>query len=186
MGKPKTLLERLCGHALSFGADSLSVERKKDGVDWVFAQIDSKKTRIFRATSGTDAKELRQNLTAAAKKPLRVVIAGNVFLLKVGIHYRSGEEAFDVVIDLAPAPDPSAKPSFTAKQGQYLAFIYHYSKIHRQAPAEADIQNYFRVSAPSVNGMVQTLERNGHIRRTPGRGRSIEILVDPKHIPKLE
>jgi hypothetical protein len=27
---------------------------------------------------------------------------------------------------------------FTSKQGQYLAFIYYYSKIHGTAPAEAD------------------------------------------------
>jgi hypothetical protein len=107
MGKPRTLLEELCGHALSFGADSISVERK-DGVDWVFAQNDGKNTRIFQATSARDAEELRQNLTAAAKKPVRTVIAGNVFLLTVRIHESSGEESFDVAIDLAPAPDPSA------------------------------------------------------------------------------
>src|SRR5580698_7400798 len=142
MGKPRTLLEELCRHALSFGADSISVE-PKDGVDWVFAQEDGQKTRIFRATSDRDAQELRQNLQAAAKKPIRTVIAGNVFLLTARIRESSGEEAFDLAIDLAPAPDPSAKPSFTAKQGQYLAFIHHYMKIHRQAPAESDIQNYF-------------------------------------------
>jgi hypothetical protein len=33
--------------------------------------------------------------------------------------------------------------------------------------------------------MIKTLERDCHIRRTPGQARSIEILVDPKHIPKL-
>jgi hypothetical protein len=33
--------------------------------------------------------------------------------------------------------DPSKPPKFTAKQGQYLASIYyHYTKVHRQAPAE--------------------------------------------------
>jgi hypothetical protein len=35
--------------------------------------------------------------------------------------------------------DPSEPPEFTAKQGQYLAFIYHYTKVHRQAPAETDL-----------------------------------------------
>ena len=28
-----------------------------------------------------------------------------------------------------PKPDPSAPPTFTAKQGQYLAYIYYYSKM---------------------------------------------------------
>jgi len=30
--------------------------------------------------------------------------------------------------------------SFTEKQGQYLAFIYAYSRIFRRPPAEADMQ----------------------------------------------
>ncbi len=49
---------------------------------------------------------------------------------------------------------------FTEKQGQYLAFIYYYSKVHRQSPAERDIQEYFRVSAPSIHQMVVTLTDN--------------------------
>ena len=59
-------------------------------------------------------------------------------------------------------------PPFTDKQGQYLAFIYAYSRIFRQPPAEADMQRHFQVSPPSVHQMVLTLERAGLIRRTPG------------------
>src|SRR5271163_3834856 len=59
-------------------------------------------------------------------------------------------------------------PPFTDKQGQYLAFIYAYSRIFRQPPAEADMQRHFQVSPPSVRQMVLTLERAGLIRRTPG------------------
>ena len=62
---------------------------------------------------------------------------------------------------------------YTAKQGQYLAFIYYYSKIHRRAPAEADLQDYFKVSPPAVHQMVLTLEVGGIIARTPGDRRSI-------------
>ena len=40
---------------------------------------------------------------------------------------------------------------FTQKQGQYLAFIYVYARLFRQAPAEADMQRHFRVSPPSVH-----------------------------------
>ena len=61
----------------------------------------------------------------------------------------------------------SAK-TFTPKQGQYLAFIYPYTRMHRRPPAEADMQRYFRVSPPSVHQMVLTLERAGLIRRQPG------------------
>jgi len=42
--------------------------------------------------------------------------------------------------------------NFTPKQGQYLAFIYAYTRLHRRPPAEADMQQYFRVSPPSVTG----------------------------------
>jgi hypothetical protein len=52
-------------------------------------------------------------------------------------------------------------------------------------PAEADIQQYFRVTPPSVHQMVLTLERAGFIRRQPGAARSTEVLVDPKHLPEL-
>jgi repressor LexA len=57
--------------------------------------------------------------------------------------------------------------AFTSKQGQYLAFIHLYTRLHRRPPAEADIQQYFRVTPPSVHQMVLTLERQGFIRRQP-------------------
>jgi Mn-dependent DtxR family transcriptional regulator len=79
---------------------------------------------------------------------------------------------------------PSAT-HFTPKQGQYLAYIRLYTRLHRRPPAEADIQQYFRVTPPSVHQMVLTLERAGFIRRRPGVPRSIEVLVDPKLLPEL-
>jgi Mn-dependent DtxR family transcriptional regulator len=78
----------------------------------------------------------------------------------------------------------SAK-TFTPKQGQYLAFIHAYMRLHRTPPAEADMQQYFRVSPPSVHQMVLTLERAGLIKRQPGVARSIELLIEPKHLPAL-
>ena len=75
---------------------------------------------------------------------------------------------------------------FTEKQGQYLAFIYAYSRIFRRPPAEADMQRHFGVTPPSVHQMVLTLERAGLIRRQPGVPRSIELLVAPKDLPILE
>ncbi len=74
---------------------------------------------------------------------------------------------------------------FTDKQGQYLAFIYAYTKIHRCPPAEADMQRYFQVSPPSVHRMVVELQNRGLIRRQPGKPRSIELLVSPEDLPIL-
>jgi repressor LexA len=78
----------------------------------------------------------------------------------------------------------SAK-TFTPKQGQYLAFIHLYTRLHRRPPAEIDMQVYFRVSPPSVHQMVLSLERACFIRRQPKTARSIELLVDPKQLPEL-
>ena len=137
------------------------------------------------ARSSADAKELRGNLYAAAKKPVRTVIGGQVYLLKVRIFDSFGEDAFAVSIELAAKPDPSIAPSFTAKQGQYLAFIYNYTKIHRRAPAESDLERYFQASPTAIHDMIKTLERNGLIERTPGQARSIRLLVQPEHLPRL-
>jgi Mn-dependent DtxR family transcriptional regulator len=75
--------------------------------------------------------------------------------------------------------------NFTYKQGQYLAFIHLYTRLHRRPPAETDMQQYFRVSPPSVHQMVLALERAGFIRRQPSVPRSIELLIDPKNLPEL-
>ena len=76
--------------------------------------------------------------------------------------------------------------AFTTRQGQYLAFIYYYTKVNRRPPAEADIQRYFHVSSPTVHQMVLALEAGGHIGRTPGQARSIRVLVSPAQLPHLE
>ena len=186
MGKPATLLEGLCGHALSFGAQSFEVERQ-GGRERAFAQIDAARTRIanFEST-GRDGKELRENLDAAAKKPVRTVLNGKVYILTVRPSESHGEAALEVTIDPAPKLDPSVAPSFTEKQGQYLSFIYNYTKIHRQAPAESDLERHFQVSAPAIHDMLKTLERNGLIEKTPGQARSIRLIVKPEHLPRLK
>jgi Mn-dependent DtxR family transcriptional regulator len=75
--------------------------------------------------------------------------------------------------------------AFTELQGQYLAYIATYTKLHRRPPAEADIQRYFDVTPPTVHCMIVVLTERGLIRRRPGAPRSIEILVPPEQIPPL-
>lgn len=79
----------------------------------------------------------------------------------------------------------AARPPYTAKQGQYLAFIHCYQKLHRRAPAESDLQQYFQVSPPSVHDMILRLEEQGLITRVPGQARSIRILLPPEQLPEL-
>ena len=76
--------------------------------------------------------------------------------------------------------------AYTPRQGQYLSFIYYYTKIHGVPPAEADMRRYFRVTPPAVHEMVKTLERQGYIAREPGRPRSIRLLLSRAELPDLE
>ena len=78
------------------------------------------------------------------------------------------------------------KTKFTDLQGQYLAFIETYTTLHGMAPAEADMQRFFRVTPPTVHRMVLALQQRGLLERVPGRSRSIRLLVSSDEIPKLE
>ncbi len=78
------------------------------------------------------------------------------------------------------------KDKYTPRQGEYLAFIYYYTKIHGYAPSEADLERYFRVSWSSVHQMILTLEERGLIMRTPGAARSIRVLLPREEFPDLK
>ena len=75
---------------------------------------------------------------------------------------------------------------FTARQGQYLAFIHYYTKVNGRPPAEADMQRYFQVSPHSVHQTVLNLEGRGLITRIPGQPRSIRLLIPHEKLPTLE
>lgn len=75
---------------------------------------------------------------------------------------------------------------FTKLQGQYLAFIAMYTKLHRRPPAEADIQAYFQVAPPAVHNMIVTLERRGLISKSPGTPRSILVLIEVEQLPAVD
>lgn len=75
---------------------------------------------------------------------------------------------------------------FTPKQGQDLAFIHYYTRVHRSPPAEADMREYFRVTPPTVHQMILTLEAKGLIARTPGQARSIRLPIAREDLPDLD
>lgn len=76
--------------------------------------------------------------------------------------------------------------NYTPRQGQFLAFIYYYTKLNGRPPAEADMERYFQISAPAVHQMVVTLEKRGFIERVPGQARSIRLLLPREELPDLE
>ncbi len=84
-------------------------------------------------------------------------------------------------LDLVPAKDSKECPVAvqpTSRQHEYIEFIRKYMTRFGLSPAESDVQRHFLVSAPSVNQMMQMLERRGFILRQPGVPRSIR-LVEP-------
>ena len=77
-------------------------------------------------------------------------------------------------------------PGYTPKQGQYLAFIYYYTKIHGVPPAQWEIQRYFRVTPPTVHQMILKLERLGFLHRIPNQLRSVQVLLSKEELPDLD
>jgi repressor LexA len=78
--------------------------------------------------------------------------------------------------EVAQTTKAAAAP--TKRQLEYLLFIAKYLGRYGRAPAESDIERHFLVSAPSVNQMMQMLERRGFISRKPGVPRSARICID--------
>ena len=78
------------------------------------------------------------------------------------------------------------KVTFTARQGQFLAFIHLYRKLHRRGPAESDLRAFFRVTPPAVHSMVVKLEELGLITREPGVARSVRVAIPTDQLPELE
>ena len=74
---------------------------------------------------------------------------------------------------------------FTEKQGQYLAFIYAFTKVNGLPPAEAEIARFFSITPPSVHRMIVELHRKGLITRMGGRARTIRVLLEPENLPVL-
>ena len=100
-----------------------------------------------------------------------VFVDGSVLLIKrlgqgLAMEFGSEDGCYECPIALRP----------TSRQREYLEFIKKYTLRFGISPAESDIQRHFLVSAPSVNSMVQALERHGFIMRQPGMPRSIRLV----------
>ncbi len=74
----------------------------------------------------------------------------------------------------------------THKQGQLLAYVYYYTKVHRIPPSENEIAAFLEVRGPSAHQMILRLEEAGHLARTPGQPRTIRVLLPRQEIPDLE
>jgi Mn-dependent DtxR family transcriptional regulator len=82
--------------------------------------------------------------------------------------------------------DHEKKSLYTEKQGQYLAFIFYYTKINGVPPAQADFQRYFGVSPPTVHQMILQLDKKNLITRIPNISRSIAVNLPETQLPSLK
>jgi len=96
MARKKITLEQLAGQAIRLGADHLEIEYKdgceeacamKSGFGWGIASIRS---------SSPEAKSLRNELYALAKKKQRVKVDDHTYQLRARIFDSFGEDAFRV------------------------------------------------------------------------------------------
>jgi hypothetical protein len=82
--------------------------------------------------------------------------------------------------------EPYKYPVFTAKQGQYLTYIYFYTKVNLRPPAEKDMQNYFGVSSASVHSMLTTLKNKNLLSSQKGVPRSFKLEISKNLLPELK
>ena len=77
------------------------------------------------------------------------------------------------------------KVPYTSRQGQFLAFIHHYTTSHGRPPAEVEMAHFFQVTPPSAHLKILALERRGLITRTPSDARSIKLRLPLEILPPL-
>lgn len=103
-----------------------------------------------------------------------------------------GREHIEAYFKWASLPLPQVQlkggphSRFSARQGQYLAYIAQYTRIHGCPPAENEIARYIGVTGPAAHTMVVSLAARGLIERTPGVPRSIQLLVPSSELPELQ
>jgi hypothetical protein len=74
----------------------------------------------------------------------------------------------------------SAK-SFTERQGQYLAFIDAYTRVHGRPPAETDMQRSARLPRTRWSSRWSASATSAASQAS----RSIEVLLAPEDLPVL-
>ncbi len=85
------------------------------------------------------------------------------------------------VIEAEPMP-----PTFTVRQGQYLAFIQGFIAKRGYAPSFDELGAHFGTTPPTVNSMIKMLESKGLLSRIPGAARSLRVLVPAGQLPGSE
>ena len=76
--------------------------------------------------------------------------------------------------------------NLSRSQGQLVAFVYWYTKVHRVPPSENEIAEFLGVRGPSAHAMIARLDSRGVLTRRPGEPRTIKVFLPRNEIPDLE
>lgn len=96
------------------------------------------------------------------------------------------EGAADIVAKGRTAVPEQATGRLSKSQGQLVAYVYWYTKVHRMPPSENEIAEFLGVRGPSAHSMIVRLGSRGVLSRRPGEPRTIRILLPRDKIPDLE
>ena len=77
-------------------------------------------------------------------------------------------------------------PRYTEEQGQYLAFIYYYTKIHGRSPSEAECKAIWCYATDRASNGVVSRKKQTDCTRLAGQARSIRLLLPRYELPDLE
>ena len=166
----------------------------------VEVQLDSSPTAIHKQVMRVAAKDLTDNKNSIevyiSKRGDNVIIAEFTITKarqvdvvdKIGKRFHYIENYTDSSISFPKRATRKKPPlkSYTPKQGQYLAFLYYYTKVNGYPPAERDMQKYFKATPPTVHAMILGLEKKHLIERIPNQPRNIRLLLTREEIPDLD
>ena len=95
-------------------------------------------------------------------------------------------EAFDVDRVNRKLRQTRERVRFTQRQGQYLAYIHHFTQNNGHPPSTADMQRHFNVSRSTVSNTMTAMEMQGSIDRILYQPGTVRVLVPPEELPHLE
>lgn len=71
-------------------------------------------------------------------------------------------------------------------QGQLVAYVCWYTKVHRVPPSENESAEFLGVRGPSAHRTIVLLDARGVLSRRPGEPRTLKVLLPRDEIPDLE
>lgn len=92
----------------------------------------------------------------------------------------------EVLTALASALNEATPGDYSPRQGQFIAFIHHYTKVSGQAPTDRDVERYFKISSSAAREMIERLEWGKFVACSDTKPRTLRVLIPAEQVPLLE